>query len=304
VSFFLSAGDATAVQFSNGWTWEGEGLKAQGGRVVSDAAASGGQALKGLPQDVSGGGRIAWYGPYTCILPPGKAYEAAFRLKTPSRAVPGALATLDVSDSQGLRIHTERLLVAADFSRPGEYEEFVLPFTYPNDGATCTAQNGLEFRTWYRGNGELYLDRVTVWSAPQPMAAAVSWGVRPQEGPQTVTVRFLDAAGNAADRAVTVRIDSTSPVWLDRGPTWIKVSDPISGLDPASARYAVSEDDGRTWGAWQPITLAVPSGITSTVHLEAPPGAGPLARFRISDVAGNTSWSDGARLILPVVARN
>jgi hypothetical protein len=302
VSFLLSAADAAAVQFSNGWIWEGEALQAQVGRVISDSTAYGGQALRGTPEDGAG----AWYGPYTCVLPPGKSYQAAFRLETPSRAVPGELALLDVSDSQGLRVYTERPLTAADFSREGAYEEFSVPFAYPDDGTTCAgdALDGLEFRTWYRGNGELYLDRVTVWGAPQPITTTLSWDVRPQQGSQAVTVRFLDAAGNAADCDVTVRIDSAAPAWLQRGDTWADVRDPVSGLDPASAAYAASQDEGLTWGEWHPLTLTVPLGITTTVRLEAPTDAGPLARFRIDDVAGNTSWSDGARILLPVVARH
>lgn len=306
VNLFMGAADAATVQFSNGWTWEGEALQAQVGRIISDSAAFGGHALQALPEDLPDGTPKAWYGPYTCALPHGRSYEASFRLKTPGRAIAQELALLDVADSQGLRLHAERSLVGLDFARDGAYEEFALPFDYPADLTTClgATQDGLEFRTWYRGGAELALDRVTLWSAPQPMAPTLWWDARPQDGAQTVSVRFRDAAGNATDLDVTVRIDSTPPTWTDVAPNRASVRDTGSGLYPSSPHYALSSDKGRTWGAWQPITLTVPLGYTGTVSLEAPVTSGMTARFRIDDVAGNTSWSDATRTILPIVFRN
>ena len=306
VNLILSAAGAASVQFSNGWAWEGEGLQAQVGRVISDDAAYGGRAVQALPEDLPDGAPKAWYGPYTCALPRGRGYEASFRLKTPGRTIAQELAVLDVADSQGLRLHAERSLVGLDFARDGVYEEFAVPFDYPADLTTClgVTQDGLEFRTWYGGAAELALDRVTVWSAPQPMAPSLWWDARPQDGEQTVTVRFLDAAGNAADVDVTLRIDATPPVWSDVEATRASVRDTGSGLDADSAAYALSDDGGRTWGAWKPITLTASPGYTGTVSLEAPATTGATARFRIDDIAGNTSWSDATRTILPVVFRN
>lgn len=304
--FTLRADGATAVQFSNGWTWEGEELRHQVGRIISDDAASGGRAVQASPEEVTDGNPRFWYGPYTCALPRGRSYEAAFRLRTPSRAIAQELARLDVVDSQGLREHAKRSLTGQDFAWGGAYEELAVPFDYPADRVTClgAAEDGLEFRTWYRGVAELTLDRVTVWSAPQSMAPSVWWDVRPQDGHQVVTVRFLDAAGNATDVAVTVGIDTTPPTWASVQAASATVHDAGSGLNLASAAYALSTDGGRTWGAWQKLSLAGGSGTITTLQLQAPDPTGSVARFRIADNAGNISYSHGTRVVLPVAFRN
>jgi hypothetical protein len=293
------------VQFSNAWAWEGEALyhEADTGRPVCDTAALNGQAWEGRAGVDRAG---AWFGPYTCDLPTWRDYQVYFRLRTPSRSANAELALLDVVDNQGRRTYDQRPLSGADFQRDNVYEEFRLDLAYKGRSPTCADPNisdGLEFRTAFRSTGDLYLDRVIVFGAPQSLSTGtLYWTVASREGPQAVTVRFLDAAGNAKDQVVTVRLDWTAPRWLSFGPRTALVQDVLSGLDTTSAAWSVSQDGGVTWGAWQPITLAASPGITTPQTLTAPEVSGTHLRFRVRDMAGNLSQSEPQPLPLTPIA--
>ncbi|MBC7235774.1 MAG: SpoIID/LytB domain-containing protein [Chloroflexi bacterium] len=302
VSVRLSSADATVVQFSNDWLWEGEELyHAPGsGTIVEDGEASNGRVWWGQGKlDAPG----AWYGPYTCDLPSWKSYEVYFRLKTPDRDGDVGLATLDIADNQtsgsGARTYTLRPLSSADFSRAGVYEEFRLALDYRSQWPTCAApdaRDGLEFRTWFSGVGDLFLDRVIAFGAPQPMAPQVAWALRDVEGPQRLIVRFRDQAGNTHDQELKVGVDRTPPQWFHYGPGSVWVQDRHSGLDTARAEWASSSDGGLTWDPWQPLSLPVPSGTTLGVPLRAPVESGTHVRFRIADRLGHMSESQAIAL--------
>jgi hypothetical protein len=294
VGFTLSSPDAAWVQFSNGWAWEGEELYHEPGtgQRASDPAALNGQAWRGQAGIDRAG---AWFGPYTCSLPSWKDYQVYFRMKTPNRAISAELALLDVADDQGRRKYVERSLTGADFQRDDTYEEFRLNLAYTSRWPTCDdpdISDGLEFRTAFRATGDLYLDRVMAFSAPQPLSSPFYWTISSTEGAQRITVRLLDAAGNASDRVVTVNLDMTPPRWLSFGTRAALVQDALSGLDTASAAWSISTDGGGSWGAWQPIELAAALGTTSPVALVAPAVSGTHLRFRVRDMAGNVSQSD------------
>ena len=295
VAFSVSSPDAAGVQFSNGWVWEGEELAHQPGTglVVADAAA-----LNGLAWDGRGGADQpgAWFGPYACALPAWQSYQVYFRLKTPDRSPDAGLATLDVVDDQGRRVYAQMPLAARDFSRSNVYEDLRLNLEYQGQWPSCDdpgIQDGLEFRTWFSGARDLALDRVAVFGAPRPVSVSpVHWTVEQVEGPQAISIRFLDAAGNAFDQALTVNLDLTPPAWGGYASRKITVQDSLSGLDTSSAMWATSSDEGITWGEWQALEVQETSGITEPVELAVPWRAATHLRFRISDVAGNSSVSE------------
>ncbi len=298
--FEITSADAATVQFSNAWVWEGEALYygPGTGRLVVDADALNGHALMGrAAMDAAG----AWFGPFTCALPWPASYETVYRLKTPLRATDVALAELDVVDAHGTRRYTD--LVALDASalaRSNAYDEVSLPFDYDLQPPTCAdpdISDGLEFRTVYLGQQDLYLDRVTVYSAPQPVQSVVTWTVSAVEGAQPVTVRLRDAVGNPLDTTVTVHLDWTPPRWLDAAGRTQRVLDVTSGLDPTSACCAFSADDGGTWSDWLALDVDGTPGATLPVQLVAPDPMTALGmtaghvRFSVSDVAGNVATS-------------
>ncbi len=293
ISLTLQSADATLVQFSNGWIWEGEDLYHQPntGQAVQDADALNGQAWQGrVGSDAAG----AWYGPYTCELPVGRDYQVYFRLKAIDNQGGNELATLDICDNQGLRIYDAAPIVGADFGRVSTYEEFRLELPYQDASPTCDdpdTSDGVEFRTTFRAQGDLYLDRVTVFSAPQAFAPSLSWNIRSIEGAQDIVVRFVDAAGNTLDRAVTVGLDTIAPQWIEFSGRTAWVQDIASGLDTTTAAWAISTDGGMTWSDWNMLGLEQPAGTTTPVALTAPEQPGTHLRCRIRDVAGTLSES-------------
>lgn len=295
IPFNLSANgsDAVYVQFSNNWLWEGEDLSHNTGELVDDAAASNGHAWRGTT-----GTPGTWFGPYYYLLPAAPSYQAYFRLKTSSREPAVDLALLDVADGSGSHILAQRTLSSADLAKANGYEEIPLTFSYGTG-----AQGGLEFRTWFRGNRDLTLDCVTVFSSPRPLAATLNWDVARRDGEQRIIVRFLDAAGNLYDRAVTVRLDLTPPAMTQQGANAALAQDTVSGLNPASARYSESSDGGANWGPWQALTgLPASPGTTAPVSLSAPAGAANDVRFSIADMAGNSAFTRGTSTFMPIVA--
>lgn len=294
--------DASAVQFSNNWRWQGEWLPRTTGAQAADAAALNGQAwFCRAGSDPAG----ASFGPYTCALPDRSAYQAYFRIRT-SAAYPRVdLARFDIADKGGLRVYAQRTVTSEDLPLQGIYEEFMLPFTYASYDGTCAApgaSDGLEFRTYFLANRDLWLDCVTIYSAPRALESVITWNAARVEGEQVILVRLLDAAANRRDLTVKVRLDLTPPRMTQLGPNMAEARDTLSGLDPASARWSDSTDGGRTWSAWQPLPDGLfPAGTTSTIKLNAPEGAAADVRFMLSDMAGNTAWTRGQVTSMPLV---
>jgi hypothetical protein len=291
-----------AMAFSNeGWAWEGEDLWHESGEAVDDEDALNGKAWHGLAGTHSAG---AWYGPYTYNLPPGRAYRAYFRLKTNDVTTTAEVATLDVVDNAGTRVLGLRRLRGTDFRAPDTYQEFPVDFNY-----TDTGTFGLEFRTAFRSTADLYLDRVLIVGYPINVANSAKWRLTPGEGLKTVTVKFIDGAGNVSgDLTTTVTLsDTTAPTgWRDFAPEWwdggslptctIRVFDEISGLNVDSARYRFSTDGGVSWSDWLVATCTGISGTTEiqTITASSVPFGQPRAtanriEFQIADVKGHTS---------------
>ncbi|MBL7064466.1 MAG: SpoIID/LytB domain-containing protein [Anaerolineae bacterium] len=314
----LSAADpdpGSGVQmmaFSNeGWAWEGEDLYHEGGtgEQVDDEDALNGKAWRGLTGTHSAG---AWYGPYTYDLPPGHAYRAYFRLKTNNVITTAEIAMLDVVDNGGARILGLRRLRGTDLSAADTYQEFPVDFNYTDAGTA-----GLEFRTAFRSTADLYLDRVLIVGYPISVATSVQWRLTPGEGLKTVTVKFIDGAGNvSADLTRTVMLSDTSPPtgWRDFAPEWwsggnpptctVRILDEISGLNVDSACYRFSTDGGASWSDWLVATCTDISGTTEMQTITAPsvPFGGAQGKpfgwpretanrieFQIADMKGYTS---------------
>jgi hypothetical protein len=292
-----------AMAFSNeGWAWEGEGLyHVPGtGEVVEDEDALNGWAWRGLAGTHAAG---AWYGPYTYVLPPRHAYRAYFRLKTNDVATTTEIATLDVVDNGGERLLGLRRLHGTDFRAADTYQEFPVDFNYADVGTA-----GLEFRIAFYAAADLYLDRVLVVGYPVEFAVSARWRLTPGEGLKTVTVKFVDGAGNvSADLTRTVTLDVSPPTdWQDFVPAqWdggpsptctVRVHDEASGLDVDSARYRFSTDGGASWSDWFTATCTGISGTTEVQTITTPAVPFGLPRtpsnrvqFRVADVAGITS---------------
>jgi hypothetical protein len=282
IALTTSSGSAAWTLLSNGWYWEGEALRHQTGSAVSDAAAWNGSAWMGRAGSDPAGW---WYGPYYHDLPTGCSYRVFFRLRTPASSSTN-IATIDVSDQGGTNIYSSRQLTGADL--PGNvYAEPFLDFSYYQHD-----DMGLEFRTLYSGQKDLYLDRVHVFRSPRPYASTVQWALTEGDGWKEVNARYMDAAGNLSPvYSIQVLLDSTAPQWSGWDGAAALVRDSLSGLHVSSAQSATSSDGGNNWGGWQTLTLTATEGTTATVTVGAPADGATHVRFRIADRAGNLSES-------------
>ncbi len=280
------SGEADGISFSPGWTWEGEALEHHMGSVVADEQASRGMALLGR-QGVDDAG--PWYGPYTCALPAGD-YEVLYRLRTDSTGPGSGLATVDIAGNQGTITYGYRPVAPDDFAGLA-YQEFRLPLAYSAAPSCQPGLNGLEFRTWYSGAGNLWLDQVRVFTAPVTASDIHLWPAPAEDGLSPLSVRLLDLAGNAATHELSVGVDRTSPYW--RGPygSGYWGADATSGLDVTQAMWQQSFDGGSTWSAWQPVRLQAASGTRSLVLFYTDIADQGLVRYRAVDLAGNESIS-------------
>lgn len=292
VPITITSTDAVSMALSSGWTWEAEALPLQGPgkvEVVYDPAASSGRALEYL-------GGADWsvaHGPYTCDLPIGQSYQVVFRVRTDQFTSPAGLATVEVADGVAGLTYALLPIAGHDFASGG-YQDVTLALNLAAQAPSCatTAVNrGLEFRTWFSGAGNLWLDRVQVFAGPQPLAGTLPWQTPAAEGLARPTVRLLDAAGNAANFVVVVGIDRTAPAWLQPDGSGFWAQDALAGLDVGRAAWSESHDGGATWGPWHALNVGRAMGVRDPAlfHTAAPTGG--HVRYRAVDQAGNESIS-------------
>jgi len=284
--------DADQFQVCPGWVWEGEALAVDPGqgRVVPDVLASNGWAMAGRSGVDEPGG---WYGPYTCDLPSWSDYAVHFRLRSPETGSQLGLATLDVADDRGSRVYAARTLSGRDLAS-ADYHEIALALSYDSRWPTCESSgepDGLEFRTWYSGMGDLYLDRVAVYEPLQVMVSALDVTLPPGQGRYPVLVRFVDQAGNGLVVDLEIGLDSEGPEWRLVESGVVSVQDATSGLEAGSIQYGLSADEGISWSDWERVGQEVVDGVTEQVRVTLPSVPGQVVRLTARDLAGNSSTS-------------
>jgi hypothetical protein len=113
----------------------------------------------------------------------------------------------------------------------------------------------------------------------------------PNEGRLNLSVRLLDAVGNASEHTVTVIVDRTGPQWVKPFGSAYYALDTGSGMDVAQAAWQESFDGGSTWSDWHPLALTATGGTTGGVRFYTTAATGNRVRYRAVDRAGNTSVS-------------
>jgi len=175
------------MAFSRDWIWEGEDLYHTSGVDVYDSQALNCYAWQGLAGVDSPG---IWHGPYTYELPAGEAYRAYFRLKTSAVTTTAEIARLDVVDNGGQRVLGLLPLRGIDFREANVYQEFGVDLNYTDQGTY-----GLEFRTFFHGAADLWLDRVILVSYPVSFQSPVTLE-SPGGSVEGLRIKFIDGAGN------------------------------------------------------------------------------------------------------------
>jgi len=300
VPLWLESSGATRMQFGDGWLWEGEDLyhESWAGTLISDTQALNGMAWLGR-SGLDGPGY--WYGPYFCDLPLCREYQVYFRMKVPDNSVADDVALLDVVDDEGTKSYSTRAIQGLDFVASDSYEEYRLDLSYKGWHGTCLGsdpRDGLEWRTRFLSRSDLYLDRVQVFTDPQPCEDSVHYWVSSREGIHDLHVRFLDEAGNySAVQSASVLLDMTAPEWLGYQKGVALARDPLSGIAIGTAGFQISFD-GVSWPfPWITAVVSAPNGITETVAISGGLQGATHVRFRVQDRAAN--WSNSPAYALP-----
>jgi len=166
----VDGGTLPQVQFSPGWLADdtfGTFTKWWGnGESVSDPAAWGGTAYRLYPGD---GESFAWVWDTTFIKD--TPLVAYFRLKVNDNTSTSEVARISVKG--GGTENGPLSLQGTDFSAPDQYQEFALNFTFNTNPDDVF----LIFQFWRSGNADLYVDAVSIFSAPQLIASPMVWSV-------------------------------------------------------------------------------------------------------------------------------
>lgn len=183
----LSHPSFTQVQFSLGWlvdeTYSTFQLLWGAGERVADPAAWGGGAFRLAP---ASGESSAWVWDYRPLLFKDRSLVAYVRLKVSDNTSPAEIVRFAVGD--GDQQYGPLTLRGIDFTAAGQYQEFVLPFRY-------TGSDFLIFQFWRSGNTntEVFVDAVTIFTAPQPLMSPLTFTVPGNNyRGQSVWVRYTD----------------------------------------------------------------------------------------------------------------
>ena len=157
------------VQFSLGWIADDRNdtfrlLWGSGGRV-DDPQAQGGTAFRlGPPGDLSESS--AWM--YTTTFYRDLPLVAYVRLKVASNTSSSEVARIAITNNGG---KSTRSIKGTDFKSPNIYQEFPVPFTFGK------ADDFLIFQFWRSGSTDVFVDGLSVFTAPQPYQPEMNWQV-------------------------------------------------------------------------------------------------------------------------------
>lgn len=236
----LDVGSWPRAQFSLGWLaddrndtftkWWGNG------ESVNDAAAWGGTAYRLYPGD---GESFAWV--YDTGFIKETPFVAYFRLKVNDNSSVGAVGRISVKG--GGTEYGPITLKGTDFTAANQYQEFALPFTFHDN----MDDPFLIFQLWRSGTADLFIDAVSIFTAPQPFSSPQTWDVPGSNyRGQGVWVRYSNESGtqfSALEEATTIQ------GVLNVSPTALTLLAVRNGELPGPLRLDVQELCGDV--AWQ-----------------------------------------------------
>jgi hypothetical protein len=164
----LNGGALPQVQFSLGWLADDASfVKLWGnGERVNDASAWGGTAYRLYPGN---GESSAWV--YDTGFIKNTPLMAYIRLKVNNNTSTGEVARMEIT--AGPTKYGPLSLRGTDFSSPNQYQEFPLAFTF----TPTEADPFLIFQFWGSGSADVYVDAVSIFTAPQPIESPLQWSV-------------------------------------------------------------------------------------------------------------------------------
>lgn len=276
----LSHPSFTQVQFSLGWlvdeTYSTFQLLWGAGERVADPAAWGGGAFRLAP---ASGESSAWVWDYRPLLFKDRSLVAYVRLEVSNNTSPVEVARFAVED--GNQQYDSLSLRGIDFVAAGQYQEFALPFHY-------TGTDFLTFQFWRSGDTEVFVDAVTIFTAPQPLVSPLTFAVPGNNyRGQGVWVRYTDGQAFTDWYEVPVLPDqpiTVSPrvlmVQRDSPPPTVVLSTPC-----AQPSWQVVQADPWLGGSAEQGALRLwvdPSGLPTGIHQGSITFAAPGTTFRLT----------------------
>jgi uncharacterized protein YkwD len=266
----LYGGPLPQVQFSPGWLgddnsaafthWWGNGVR------VNDAAAWGGTAFRFYPGT---GESFAWMSEWRFPIA-NVPLVAYFRLKVNNNTSTGEVARISV-DGGGTE-YGPLSLKGTDFSAANQYQEFAINFTF-NPVAN---DEFLNFQFWGSSSADVYVDVVSIFSAPQAITSPLTWSipgnnyrgqgvwVRYTNGSQFSAISEAQTCIACAEVNTTIgssltgtytldtsQVKRVSYAGVDNGPVKVVSTNGIPLV--ASERVAYSPDGGTTWTSYSEL---------------------------------------------------
>ena len=166
----LDGGGLPQVQFSLGWLmddlFESFKLWWGGGEREDDPQGVGGTTFHLVPGDTES---FVWVSSTNVV--PNIPLVAYFRLKVSDNLLDKEVARIAV-EANGVE-HGPIPLKGTDFPRHGQYHEFAIPFTFtPTEDEIFVVM-----KAWRSSSVDLYVDSVSIFTAPQPIAETIEWQV-------------------------------------------------------------------------------------------------------------------------------
>jgi len=222
----LNGGALPLAQFSLGWladdTFGTFGLLWGNGEKVNDPAAWGGTAFHLYP---GSGESSAWV--WTTEFFKDVPLTAYVRLKVNDNTPTGEVARVSATSGATLS------LKGTDFTAPNQYQEFPLPFTFP------ASETFLTFQFWRSGPADVYVDAVSIFTAPQPVSSTITWAVPGGNyRGQGVWVRYTNGSGQFSALAE----GQTSPGSLSVSPSTALFLATINGAPPPAQSLQAHRD--------------------------------------------------------------
>jgi len=205
--YHLDGGGLPQVQLSAGWLADDSlntfGLLGGSGETVNDADAWGGTAFRLRPGD---GESCAWV--WTTDFVHDVPLVAYFRLKVSDNSSAGEVARISVKG--GGTEYGPLSLKGSDFSSANVYQEFPLAFTFHSN-----LDDPFLILSFCRSDEaerevELYVDAVSIYTAPQPVRATLTWQLPGANyRGQGIWVRYTDGSARFSPRAEGNTVPST-----------------------------------------------------------------------------------------------
>jgi hypothetical protein len=249
------------------------------GEPVSDPAAWGQTAFRlGIPADETESSAWVWTTDFLKAMP----LVAYVRLKVADNSAAEEVARVAVTGGETLS------LPGTAFQAADTYQEFPLSFTWPADEPFLT------FQFWRSGSTELYIDAISIFTAPQTTSPTMNWPVPGGNyRGQNVWVRYTDGADQFS---TIIEAESIKPILLVKPDSHILVASldgrptpvaifrvegrcpPLNWQAESSASWLQLENLGSTLRAGVDISALTPGHYTTTITVSSTetPGVAPV----------------------------